>query len=97
HTKLWCILVDDTRVACLAHYKAKRENHNKKKGPAKLTVMLAGGTTFTVKGNPDALVVYIASQTGKSISAAAKTEFAGLASDDVPDDFATAESLEINT
>ncbi|KAG5721537.1 hypothetical protein E4T56_gene13114 [Termitomyces sp. T112] len=106
HTKPWCILegggmagktLEDARLAHLAHYKAKRESHNNKKGPTKLTVMPAGGSAFTVKGNPNALAAYIASQTGKSVGIATKAKFVGLASNDVSDALADVESLEINT
>ncbi|KAG5725581.1 Copia protein [Termitomyces sp. T112] len=106
HTKPWCILegggmagktLEDARVARLAHYKAKRENHDKKKGPTKLTVTPAGGSAFTVEGDPDALAAYIASRTSKSADVAVKTEFAGLAADNVPDALVDVESLEIDT
>ncbi|KAG6878935.1 hypothetical protein C0992_006510, partial [Termitomyces sp. T32_za158] len=105
HTKPWCILegggmagktIDEARTARVAHYKAKRENHDKKRGTTKLTFPLASGSAFTVEGNASTLAAYLASQMGKVLETTPKAEFAGLASDAIPGQLVDVESLEID-
>lgn len=105
HTKLWCILegggmagkmLDEAKAAHVAHYKARKDNREKKKGATRLTITPAGGSVFTVEGDAEALAAYIAAQTNKVPGTAPKAEFAGLAADMVPTSLEDAETLEFD-
>lgn len=81
----------------MAHYKAKQDGREKKKGTTKLTITPAGSSAFTIEGDSDTLAAYIAGQTGKSTGVTTKNEFAGLVSDEIPGTLSAAESYEIDT
>lgn len=105
HTKPWCILdgggmagktLDEAKAAHLAHYKAKREGRDKKKGSTKLTITPASGSAFTVEGDSDTLATYLATHASKMPTTVSKSEFAGLVSDTIPGHLETAEGMEID-
>ncbi|KAG6885464.1 hypothetical protein C0995_009266 [Termitomyces sp. Mi166 len=103
HTAPWCILegggmagktTEESKWARLAHY----DNIRKDKGKriSKVTFTPAGSSAFTLEGDPETIAAYLA--TKGLLTALAKQEFAGLASDNIPSAGAltTIEDLEID-
>ncbi|KAF5381068.1 hypothetical protein D9615_004178 [Tricholomella constricta] len=87
HTTEWCIMpgggqagktIQESRTARHAAFEANRRNKGKTT-PSKITITPSGGTAFSIEGDTATIAAYIAAQSG------AKPEFAGLASDALPD------------
>ncbi|KAG6880735.1 hypothetical protein C0995_004640, partial [Termitomyces sp. Mi166 len=68
------------------------KDKERKKLSSKITVTPSGRTTFTLKGDANAIAAYIVACEGRTTAVPIKTEFAGLASDSLSS--ATIEDIE---
>ncbi|KAG6870750.1 hypothetical protein C0993_004184, partial [Termitomyces sp. T159_Od127] len=109
HTAPWCILegggmvgksIEELKKACLAFYDGKQKEREKRdKGVSKITFTPAGGSAFTLEGDPATIAAYLATQAPKTATTdAPKAEFAGLGYDTLPAAgfLADAEGLEFD-
>ncbi|KAG5732243.1 Copia protein [Termitomyces sp. T112] len=109
HTAPWCILegggmagksIKELKKVCLAFYDGKwKEREKRDKAVSKITFTPAGGSAFTLEGDPVTIAAYLAMQAPKTaMTNAPKAEFAGLGYDTLPyaGFLADAEGLEFD-
>ncbi|KAG5735106.1 Copia protein [Termitomyces sp. T112] len=95
HTVPWCILegggmagksIKESKKARLAFYDGKwKEREKRDKAVSKMTFTPAGGSIFTLEGNPATIAAYLAMQAPKTATTdAPKAEFTGLGYNTLP-------------